>query len=125
MLPANIALEPAARNWRSCAAAQRETLDRQPTTLSVEWHLRLASASDRDFLYALRVARPCARLSRRRGGDEAWQRTDFENRLAPYVVSIIEADNRPAGSLWLEWKPNSMYIHEVQILSARIMFREL
>jgi ribosomal protein S18 acetylase RimI-like enzyme len=50
------------------------------------------------------------------GWDEAWQRTDFERRLAAYVVSIIEADDRAAGSLWLEWKPDSLYIHEVQIL---------
>jgi hypothetical protein len=31
-------------------------------------------------------------------------------------VSIIEAEGRAAGSVWLEWKPDSLYIHEVQIL---------
>jgi ribosomal protein S18 acetylase RimI-like enzyme len=50
------------------------------------------------------------------GWDEAWQRTDFDRRLAAYIVSIIEADNRAAGGLWLEWQPDSLYIHEVQIL---------
>lgn len=50
------------------------------------------------------------------GWDEAWQRTDFERRLAAYMVSIIEAEDRAAGSLWLEWIPDSLYIHEVQIL---------
>jgi GNAT superfamily N-acetyltransferase len=50
------------------------------------------------------------------GWDEAWQQTDFERRLAAYIVSIIEAEGRAAGSLWLEWKPDSLYIHEVQIL---------
>ena len=50
------------------------------------------------------------------GWDEGWQRTDFERRLAAYLVSIIEAEGRAAGSLWLEWKTDSLYIHEVQIL---------
>jgi len=50
------------------------------------------------------------------GWDEAWQLTDFDRRLAAYVVSIIEAEHRAAGSLWLEWKPDSLYIHEVQVL---------
>ena len=50
------------------------------------------------------------------GWDEAWQRADFDRRLAAYVVSIIEAEYRAAGSLWLEWKPESLYIHEVQVL---------
>jgi ribosomal protein S18 acetylase RimI-like enzyme len=50
------------------------------------------------------------------GWDEAWQRTDFERRLAAYIVSIIELEDRAAGSLWLEWKPDSLYIHEIQIL---------
>jgi ribosomal protein S18 acetylase RimI-like enzyme len=50
------------------------------------------------------------------GWDEAWQQIDFERRLAAYIVSIIEIEDRAVGSLWLEWKPDSLYIHEIQIL---------
>jgi hypothetical protein len=33
------------------------------------------------------------------GWDEAWQRSDFDRRLAAYVVSIIDAEHRAAGGL--------------------------
>lgn len=48
--------------------------------------------------------------------DEAWQRNDFDRRFGEYVVSIIEREGRPAGALWLESKPDSIYIHELQVL---------
>jgi ribosomal protein S18 acetylase RimI-like enzyme len=82
----------------------------------VEWHLRSASASDRDFLYALHGTTMREVIEKTWGWDETWQRTDFERRLAAYMVSIIEAEDRAVGSLWLEWKQDSLYIHEVQIL---------
>ena len=50
------------------------------------------------------------------GWDEAWQQQDFERRLREYRVSIIECDGHPAGGLMLEWKPDSLYIHELQLL---------
>ena len=49
------------------------------------------------------------------GWDDAWQRSDFDRRLAEYSVSAIEAEQHEAGSLWLEWKPDSLYIHEIQV----------
>lgn len=50
------------------------------------------------------------------GWDETWQRADFDRRFAEYIVWIIEAECRAAGSLWLEWRPDSLYIHELQVL---------
>ena len=50
------------------------------------------------------------------GWDEAWQQADFDRRFAEYMVSIIEAEGRPAGGLWLESKPDSLYIVELQVL---------
>jgi GNAT superfamily N-acetyltransferase len=52
------------------------------------------------------------------GWHEAWQRADFDRRFTSYAVSIIEIDHQSVGSLWLEWKPDSLYIHEVQIAPA-------
>jgi len=50
------------------------------------------------------------------GWDEAWQRTNFDRRVAEYRVWIIEEDGRRAGSPWLEWQPDSLYVHELQVL---------
>ena len=49
------------------------------------------------------------------GWDEAWQRADFEKRFEVCAVSIIEAGARSVGSLWLEQRPDSLYIHELQV----------
>jgi GNAT superfamily N-acetyltransferase len=50
------------------------------------------------------------------GWDEAWQRRDFDRRFREYLTSIIECDGHAAGGLLLEWKPDSLYIHELQLL---------
>ncbi|MBI1872877.1 MAG: GNAT family N-acetyltransferase [Acidobacteria bacterium] len=50
------------------------------------------------------------------GWDEAWQRRDFDRRFREYLTSIIECDGRAVGGLLLEWKPDSLYIHELQLL---------
>lgn len=50
------------------------------------------------------------------GWDEAWQRADFSRRFEQGAVSIIEVDGRPAGSLWLESRPDSIYISNFQVL---------
>ena len=44
------------------------------------------------------------------GWDEAWQRNDFETRFKECLVSIIEADGRDVGSLWLRSRPELLYI---------------
>jgi ribosomal protein S18 acetylase RimI-like enzyme len=50
------------------------------------------------------------------GWDESWQQEDFDRRFREYTVSIIEKDGRAAGALLLESKPDSIYIHDVQVL---------
>ena len=50
------------------------------------------------------------------GWDEAWQRNDFDRRFGECAVSIIEREGRPAGALWLQSKPDSIYVHELQVL---------
>jgi ribosomal protein S18 acetylase RimI-like enzyme len=82
----------------------------------VEWDLRPASESDRDVLYALHLTTMREVIETTWGWDDTWQRTDFDRRFTSYLVSIVEVDNRPVGSLWLEWKSDSLYIHEVQIM---------
>jgi ribosomal protein S18 acetylase RimI-like enzyme len=49
------------------------------------------------------------------GWDDAGQRANFEKRLVMCAVSIIEVESRPVGSLWLEQKPDSLYIHDLQV----------
>ena len=49
------------------------------------------------------------------GWDDAWRRADFEKRLDACTVSIIEAGSVSVGSLWLEQRPDSLYIHELQV----------
>ena len=50
------------------------------------------------------------------GWDDAWQQADFSKRLSECVVSIIEVDGELAGSLWVDPKPESVHIVELQIV---------
>jgi ribosomal protein S18 acetylase RimI-like enzyme len=50
------------------------------------------------------------------GWDEAWQLQDFDRRFREYVVSVIECEGHAVGGLLLERKPDSVYIHELQVL---------
>jgi ribosomal protein S18 acetylase RimI-like enzyme len=50
------------------------------------------------------------------GWDEDWQRRDFDRRFREYVALIIECDGHAVGGLLLEWKSDSLYIHELQLL---------
>ena len=50
------------------------------------------------------------------GWDDAWQQADFSKRLSQCIVSIIEVDGRPAGSLWVESTADSIHIVELQIV---------
>jgi len=80
--------------------------------------LRAASEQDREFLYALHCSTMREVIERTWGWDDAWQRADFEKRFAAYTVSIIEAGSRSVGSLWLEQRPDSLYIHDLEIEPA-------
>lgn len=81
--------------------------------------LRPASNQDREFLYALHCSTMREAIEQTWGWDDAWQRTDFEERLAAFAVSVIEAEARPVGSLWLELKPGELYIHDLEVTPAR------
>ena len=87
-----------------------------PPVPAVEWHLRAAAESDRTFLYTLHRTTMRGVIEKTWGWDDAWQQTDFDRRYADYIVSIIEIDGRAAGSLWIEWKPDSLYVHELQVM---------
>jgi GNAT superfamily N-acetyltransferase len=50
------------------------------------------------------------------GWHDAWQRQDFDRRFSESAVSIIESDGYPAGGLLLESRPDSIDIHEIQVL---------
>ncbi len=83
---------------------------------AMEHRLRRASESDKRFLYVLHCATMREAIERTWGWDEAWQRYDFEKRFQQYLVSIIEADGRDAGCLWVESSPGLIYIADFQIL---------
>lgn len=82
----------------------------------MEHSLRPASESDKRFLYTLHRATMREAIRKTWGWNEAWQRLDFEERFARYVVSIIEADGRDAGALWLESSPDLIYVADFQVL---------
>jgi len=80
--------------------------------------LRPALKQDREFLYALHCSTMRDVIEQTWGWDDAWQRADFQKRLDTYTVSIIEAGSRSVGSLWLERRPDSLYIHDLEIEPA-------
>jgi ribosomal protein S18 acetylase RimI-like enzyme len=81
----------------------------------VDLNLRPASERDQEFLYALHCSTMRDVIEQTWGWDEAWQRADFEKRFKVCAVSIIEAGSRSVGSLWLEQRPDSLYVHELQV----------
>lgn len=78
-------------------------------------HLRPASELDWEFLFTLHCATMREVIARTWGWDDAWQRADFERRFAQSIVWIVETHGGAVGSLWVEWKPDSLYIHELQV----------
>src|SRR5688500_960155 len=50
------------------------------------------------------------------GWNDEWQQADFSRKLSVCDVSIIEVDGHPAGCLWLDPKPASLHIVELQIV---------
>ena len=82
----------------------------------MKFDLRPAAETDRQFLYVLHCQTMRDVIEKTWGWDEAWQRKDFDRRFNEYLVSIIESEGQAAGGLMLEWKPDSLYIHEIQLL---------
>ena len=52
------------------------------------------------------------------GWDEGLQRTYFDRRFEALSISIIECDGNSVGAVMLEWKPDDLYIHELQLLPS-------
>lgn len=84
--------------------------------MTVSWIVRSASEGDREFLYELHCRTMREVIEKTWGWDEEWQRQDFERRFADYLASVIESEGRPIGGLLLEPRPDSIYIHEIQVL---------
>jgi ribosomal protein S18 acetylase RimI-like enzyme len=83
----------------------------------MEFSLRPASEQDREFLYALHSRTMREVIERTWGWDETWQQRDFDRRFREHQVSIIESEDRAVGGVMFESKPDSIYIHELQVLS--------
>ena len=80
------------------------------------WTLGPATDADREFLYRLHCLTMREVIERTWGWDEAWQRADFERRLREYVTWVVELEGCAAGGLCVEWRSDSLYIHELQLL---------
>jgi ribosomal protein S18 acetylase RimI-like enzyme len=74
--------------------------------------LRPASDQDREFLYALHCATMRDAIEQTWGWDDSWQRANFDSRFEEYAVSVVEVDSLPVGSVWLELRPDSLYVHD-------------
>jgi ribosomal protein S18 acetylase RimI-like enzyme len=79
-------------------------------------NLRTATEDDRAFLYELHRVTMRDVIDQTWVWDEQWQRADFDRRFAEYAVSIIQLDGQRVGGLCQERKPDSVYIHEIQVL---------
>lgn len=83
---------------------------------SKAWQLRVASESDRSFLYSLHCQTMREVIDATWGWDENWQQTDFDRRFSELRVSVIGVGGQPAGRLWLERRPETLHIVELQLL---------
>jgi ribosomal protein S18 acetylase RimI-like enzyme len=84
----------------------------------VEFDMRPAVEGDREFLYWLHCATMRAVIEQTWGWDDRWQLAEFDRRFRKFSVSVIEVKSSPAGGLWLEERPDALYIHELQIAPA-------
>ena len=41
------------------------------------------------------------------------------SRFEEYAVSVIEVDSLPVGSVWLEQRPDSLYVHDFEVTPSR------
>lgn len=82
----------------------------------MEYQLRSALKSDRPFLYKLRCVTMRDHIEKTWGWDDIQECKDFRQRFRWNVVSIIEVGSRDVGGLWLEPRPDSFYVAELQVL---------
>jgi ribosomal protein S18 acetylase RimI-like enzyme len=83
---------------------------------NAKWRFRDALDSDRDFLFALYQATMKDLVTRTWGWDEHWQQTDFDRRWHCYSSRVIEDRSASLGAVCLEWQPQALYLHELQLL---------
>ena len=76
----------------------------------MEYRLRPASQSDKGFLFQLHGLTMRGHIESTWGWDDAWQRDDFERRFDRCAVSIIEVAGESVGALWLETRPEALFI---------------
>ena len=81
--------------------------------------LRTATERDREFLYALHCSTMRDVIEQTWGWDDAGQRAEFDRRFRQLSVSVVEVGSCPVGSLWLEQRPDSLYIHDLQVAPPR------
>jgi ribosomal protein S18 acetylase RimI-like enzyme len=84
----------------------------------VEFSMRPASEGDKEFLFWLHCATMRDVVELTWGWDDGWQPAEFDRRFRQFSVSVIEVASCPAGCLWLEERPDEIYIHELQIAPA-------
>ena len=84
----------------------------------MDFNFRPADEEDREFLFALYCQTMHEVVEQTWGWDEAWQRSDFDRRFDNYSASIVESDSQSVGGLLLEITPDSIYIHELQLLPS-------
>jgi ribosomal protein S18 acetylase RimI-like enzyme len=84
----------------------------------LNYKLRPAVDSDREFLYELHRTTMYGYIETTWGWDETWQRHEFDRRFREQIVSVIETADGDVGALWLETRPDSVYIEEIQIMPA-------
>jgi ribosomal protein S18 acetylase RimI-like enzyme len=84
----------------------------------VDYHLRPALPPDRDDLFALYRTTMQGVIQETWGWNDGWQRVEFERRFSACLVSVIEIDGRLAGMLWLESRPDCVYISQLQVSPA-------
>ena len=80
--------------------------------------LRPAAPEDEQFLYSVYSVTMRDVIEQTWGWDEAWQLAEFHRRFGRFNVSVIEAGSRAVGGLLLEERPDSLYVHELQIAPA-------
>jgi ribosomal protein S18 acetylase RimI-like enzyme len=84
----------------------------------VDVTLRPAVDADREFLYALHCSTMQQVITATWGWDDEWQRRDFDRRWSAYEVWVIEDEGHRCGGLMIEARPDSFYIHEIQVEPA-------
>jgi ribosomal protein S18 acetylase RimI-like enzyme len=80
------------------------------------WSMRPATQCDPTFLLDLHRTTMRAVIEKAWGWDENWQKSDLEKRLAECDVYVLSMASKPIGALFLERRPGSIYVRELQVV---------